>query len=139
MFSSKRFDKETGLINFCRRYYDPTLGRFVTADPSGFADGPNLYAYCGGDPVNLIDPDGQLSKSFAPSWTSSSPNINYSFTDGMYGAFSGMQALAGSQRMGQIVGGTMQAAGGLAEMYLGVSAMGTGVGTVVGGMAVLHG
>jgi hypothetical protein len=57
----------------------------------------------------------------------------------MYGAFSGMQALAGSQRMGQIVGGTMQAAGGLAEMYLGVSAIGTGVGSVVGGMAVLHG
>ena len=79
MFSSKRFDKETGLINFGRRFYDPTVGRFVTADPSGFADGPNLYAYCGGDPINLIDPDGQLSKSFssgssAPSWLSSTQN-----------------------------------------------------------------
>jgi RHS repeat-associated protein len=97
MFSSKRFDKETGLMNFGRRCYDPTLGRFVTADPSGFADGPNLYAYCGGDPVNLIDPDGQLSKSFssgssAPSWLSSTQNdlhslqtYGYSFEDSLRG------------------------------------------------------
>ncbi|MFA7369543.1 MAG: RHS repeat-associated core domain-containing protein, partial [Kiritimatiellales bacterium] len=75
-FSSKRMDKETGLYCFGRRCYDPTLGRFVTADPSGFADGPNLYAYCGGDPVNLIDPDGQLSKSYSSGSSISLPS-NY--------------------------------------------------------------
>ncbi len=40
------------------RYYDPALGRYVTADPIGLVGGVNLYAYVGGDPVNLSDPDG---------------------------------------------------------------------------------
>jgi RHS repeat-associated protein len=44
-FSSKRFDPETGFIYFGRRYYDPEIGRLITPDPAGFADGPNLYAY----------------------------------------------------------------------------------------------
>jgi RHS repeat-associated protein len=76
MFSSKRLDKETGLYCFGRRSYDPTLGRFVTTDPSGFADGPNLYAYCGGDPVNLIDPDGQLSKSYSSGWNNFTSSLS---------------------------------------------------------------
>ncbi len=40
---------------FGARYYDPTIGRFITQDPSGMIDGPNLYVYVGNDPVNLVD------------------------------------------------------------------------------------
>jgi hypothetical protein len=40
------------------RYYDPTEGRWLTRDPIGYAGGLNLYAYCGGNPVNLADPLG---------------------------------------------------------------------------------
>jgi hypothetical protein len=40
------------------RFYDPNLGRFLTPDPAGLVDGPNLYAYSGNDPVNFIDPTG---------------------------------------------------------------------------------
>ena len=39
-------------------YYAPGLGRFVSRDPIGFDGGIDLYAYCGGDPVNYWDPDG---------------------------------------------------------------------------------
>ena len=45
-----------------RRFYDPTAGRFITADPLGFADGPNRYAYVGNRPLVFIDPDGRLAK-----------------------------------------------------------------------------
>ncbi|MFH0855435.1 MAG: RHS repeat-associated core domain-containing protein [Candidatus Omnitrophota bacterium] len=31
------------------------MGRFITADPSGMSDGPNLYVYCKNDPVNAVD------------------------------------------------------------------------------------
>ncbi len=52
-FSSKRYDSETGLLYFGRRYYMPSLGRWLTADPAGFRDGPNLYAYVHGNPHHL--------------------------------------------------------------------------------------
>ncbi len=47
-----------GLYNFRHRFYDPTMGRFLTQDPLGDIDGPNRYAFCGGDPVNRVDPMG---------------------------------------------------------------------------------
>lgn len=56
-FSSKRVDP-TGLVYFGYRYYDPSLGRWMSPDPLGFSAGSNLYAYCGNDPLNRIDSRG---------------------------------------------------------------------------------
>jgi len=43
------------------RYYSPKLRRFCSPDKSGpfTSAGINGYAYCRGDPVNLIDPSGR--------------------------------------------------------------------------------
>jgi RHS repeat-associated protein len=65
-FASKRVDPETGFINFGRRYYMPCVGRWLTPDPIGFADGPNLYTYCHNDPIAYVDPDGQFAFLLAP-------------------------------------------------------------------------
>jgi len=54
-YSSKRIDPETGFIYFGARYYDPSLGRWITKDPLGYADGPNLYAYVHSRPVGSVD------------------------------------------------------------------------------------
>ncbi|WP_143406419.1 RHS repeat-associated core domain-containing protein, partial [Estrella lausannensis] len=54
-FSSKRLDRETGLIFFGRRYYDPESGRFITKDPLGDREGPNLYAYVANNPLMFVD------------------------------------------------------------------------------------
>ena len=48
----------TGLIYYRARYYDPSIGRFISRDPAGMPDGINRYAYVGNDPVNLVDPSG---------------------------------------------------------------------------------
>ena len=40
------------------RYYDPYRARFLTRDPAGYGAGPNLYAFCDGDPINESDPSG---------------------------------------------------------------------------------
>ena len=60
-YSSKRVDPETGYIYFGRRYYMPSIGRWLTPDPLWFADGPNLYAYVHNRPLTSIDPDGQFA------------------------------------------------------------------------------
>jgi RHS repeat-associated protein len=43
------------------RYYDPSVGRFISEDPIGFDGGDvNLCAYAGNQPINRIDPLGLI-------------------------------------------------------------------------------
>ena len=37
------------------RFYDPETGRWIARDPIQEQGGINLYAYCGGDPINQVD------------------------------------------------------------------------------------
>lgn len=62
-FCSKRTD--TALVYFGQRFYDPTLKRWLTPDPSGFTDGPNLYTYVLNSPLNRLDLFGLSSEHFA--------------------------------------------------------------------------
>lgn len=40
------------------RYYEPSVGRYIAADPIGQAGGMNVYAYALNSPIGLIDPFG---------------------------------------------------------------------------------
>ena len=61
-FAGGLYDRDTGLVRFGARDYDPELGRWTAKDPIGFAGGQmNLYAYVNSDPVNAIDPSGLIS------------------------------------------------------------------------------
>ena len=57
------YDSETGFYYLQSRYYDPETGRFLNAD--GYVStgqgmtGYNMFAYCGNNPVNRFDPNGQ--------------------------------------------------------------------------------
>jgi RHS repeat-associated protein len=64
-FTSYDRSATTGLDYANNRHYDSQQGRFTQVDPIGMgsasAENPqsfNLYAYCGNDPVNHIDPNG---------------------------------------------------------------------------------
>ncbi len=55
------YDRDTGLVNFDARDYDPEVGRFTAKDPIGFDGGDtNLYAYAADDPVTFADPSGRI-------------------------------------------------------------------------------
>jgi RHS repeat-associated protein len=58
-FAGGLYDRDTGLVRFGARDYDPSVGRWTAKDSIGFEGGDsNLYAYCTNDPVNFIDSTG---------------------------------------------------------------------------------
>ena len=59
------YDKETGLYYLNARYYDPSIGRFISPDvlsildeTKGQINGLNLYMYCNNNPIMYVDPSG---------------------------------------------------------------------------------
>ena len=61
-FAGGLYDRDTKLVRFGARDYDAETGRWTAKDPILFAGGDtNLYGYVLGDPVNLIDPNGQVA------------------------------------------------------------------------------
>lgn len=69
-FSSKRFDDETGLVYFGRRYYIPEHGRWLTPDPLGLDAGPNTYAFVSNAPLTHVDLYGLFAHSYPFPYTS---------------------------------------------------------------------
>jgi len=81
-FTSKELDEETGLYYHGARYYEPTISRWMSADPAGFAlvspmergdeggwkpkasysiiEAVNWYAYVSNNPVIYVDPTGEI-------------------------------------------------------------------------------
>ena len=60
-FAGGLHDRDTNLVRFGARDYDPSVGRWTAKDPIDFAGGDtNLYGYVQNNPVNWVDPDGLL-------------------------------------------------------------------------------
>ena len=60
------YDEETGFYYLQSRYYDPTTGRFISADvllsTGQGVLGHNAYAYCLDNPVNMVDDGGSSAR-----------------------------------------------------------------------------
>jgi RHS repeat-associated protein len=80
-FSGQYYDSETGLHYNYHRYYDPSLGRYLRADPIGLEGGINPYLYTNSNPVNYIDPLGlwgfALDGGFSYGIGDGGPNSEY--------------------------------------------------------------
>ena len=62
-YRSYYWDNEFGLYYLQSRYYDPTIGRFISPDSPEYLDpynvnGLNLYCYCANNPIMHADPSG---------------------------------------------------------------------------------
>jgi RHS repeat-associated protein len=65
----------TGFYYLGARYYEPTGGRFLSADPMGHGASISLYDYANGDPVNQLDPDGRIGRGIASGYSAVSSAI----------------------------------------------------------------
>ena len=76
------YDTETGLYYLQSRYYNPKIGRFISADSYASTGqgilGNNMYAYCLNNPVRYSDPTGE------------SATIAGAIIGGLFGAINGL-------------------------------------------------
>ena len=61
-YTGKERDTENGFYYHGARYCAPWLGRWISCDPAGLADGPNPYEYTRCNPVRAVDRTGTQSE-----------------------------------------------------------------------------
>ena len=63
-FTGKEIDRESGLYYYGARYYDPVIGRFISADSIVQSPGDpqtlNRYSYASNNPLANINPQGTV-------------------------------------------------------------------------------
>ena len=92
LYTGQQENSYIKLMNYRSRWYDPAIGRFVSADsiiPNSSPQSLNRYSYVNNDPVNYNDPTGHClgtgnvwipdgtggcnGSYYSPSYTSSAP------------------------------------------------------------------
>ena len=119
------------------RYYDATVGRFVSADPIVQAPADpqslNRYAYVRNNPLNLVDPSGYswLSKSIKKN--SETWGVGLQIFGGPLGVVGGGAMLSQSESGRNILAGELLVASAIGTAYCG--GCGAGWGAVTGEVA----
>ncbi|MCC6224870.1 MAG: hypothetical protein IT195_00510, partial [Microthrixaceae bacterium] len=118
--ASTKDEDPTGLLNEGFRYRDLETGAFITRDPLGFVDGPNLYAYVVQNPWTKVDPEGLFwSVAFTAGFIIYD---SYALATGKIGGaeWSGRMALNGAALLADAATGGM--GGGVAVKAAGLAA-----------------
>lgn len=88
LFHGHFLDDGRNIYCIGHRYYRPKLGRWLSGDPAGYVDGPNLYAYVGQNPWNFIDPLGLWEYNESMNhWKTESNRSDVSIGYKMYAGF----------------------------------------------------
>jgi RHS repeat-associated protein len=58
LYTAREWDNETGVYYYRARYYDASIGRFISEDPARFEASSDFYDYTDNSPVNWTDPEG---------------------------------------------------------------------------------
>lgn len=78
-FTGHFLDEETGLLYFGARYYDSSLGRFISQDPDmGDTTAPitlHRYLYANANPMRYVDLHGHKGVSFGECWLEQSRGV----------------------------------------------------------------
>ena len=87
-YTGRRYDQETGQYYYRARMYSPSQGRFLSNDPLGMVDGPNMYAYVQNDPVNHRDPTGMFRwRVLRRWWVVYGYEADFTYSESVHAAF----------------------------------------------------
>jgi RHS repeat-associated protein len=118
-FAGGLHDRDTGLVRFGYRDYDPEVGRWTAKDPIGFAGkNADLYGYVLNSPINLFDPLGLIN------WWAVGKGVAASVSGGL-SIYAG--AVASTTGLGAI--------GGVPLVVVGASSLGWGVSEIIAGLS----
>ena len=136
----------TGLLDEGMRYRDLAAGCFLTRDPAGMIDGPNLYAYVRQNPWTSFDPEGlsvigDYVYGTALGWVEANSPVPLPHpahpSRAMNSGLASGHILGAGQAAAEIITGGGMAVGGTVGEGAGVAATATGVGAPVGIPTVL--
>ncbi|HNZ26634.1 MAG TPA: RHS repeat-associated core domain-containing protein [Spirochaetota bacterium] len=88
-FALHEYDTITNLYYCQNRWYDAEAGSFISEDP--IKDGNNFYAYCGNNPIGMVDPTG-LYGQHNPSGVGFGDPDQY-YKDLQYGGYNAEQGI----------------------------------------------
>ncbi|MEP4076451.1 RHS repeat domain-containing protein [Haloferula sp.] len=91
--ANSRVSEVTGALYEWHRYRDPESGSYLSRDPAGFVDGPNVYRYASANPWSGHDPTGLVTvnigdttrtngEQLVPAGVGYSPGVPFSSQDG---------------------------------------------------------
>ena len=127
-FTGEEADPVTGLIYLRDRYYDPRIGRFISPDSATpdplQPESWNSYVYCENDPVNFIDPTGDID------WGT--------FGGGLMTLAGGIASMAALAAMGPAVGVGAAVLGAYVAITA-ASGIGFGLAQIIAGLAAPDG
>ena len=140
-------DNETGLCYLNSRYYDPTVGRFLSPDSLEYLEpeylgGLNLCSYCNNNPVMYADPSGNsftlisflIGLGIAAAIGATVGAVSYASSVVITGIFTGEFSWSWGMFLGSIIGGAIGGALTYAlQLPIGISAFITGgISTAIG-------
>ncbi|WP_442939872.1 RHS repeat domain-containing protein [Nitrospina gracilis] len=111
-FAGGVYDQDTKLVRFGARDYDPQTSRWTSKDPIRFGGGDvNFFGYVMADPVNMVDPNGQVPPAAVAGFVATGKLIG----GVAFGVFAGATggAISGG-KTGAVIGGFV---GGIVGLY----------------------
>ena len=116
-FAGGLHDRDTGLVRFGFRDYDPDTSRWTAKDPILLGGGnTDLYGYCLNDPINLTDPTGLVNWSAVGKGAVAVVAGGLSVYGGALLSITGVGAVVG---VPAVVGGSVSIGWGVSQIIIG--------------------